>query len=119
MTIMIERLLPLEFADLEGLGAWCLPTEKQRQARRIESEVETVRGFYEAMLPRMPAVFDYFEVIPHGDLDRLAPEQRRLYQLATSFYEASHPIEMNWLRTDIDDAFPLERLSFLPPSSQR
>ncbi|MGH6991049.1 MAG: hypothetical protein ACREE3_14210, partial [Stellaceae bacterium] len=66
-----------------------------------------------------PAVFDYFAAIPHGDLGRLASPQRRLYQLAAAFYEASHPIEMRWRRTDIDDAFPLDRLGFLPPSNER
>jgi hypothetical protein len=115
-----ERLLPSEFADLEPLAAtWGLSTEQARQARRVTSELDAVRAFYETMLPRMPAVFAYFDRIPHGDLDRLSPDQRRLYQLAAAFYEASHPIEMNWRRSDIDDAFPLDRLGFLPPSSQR
>ncbi|MCL2429070.1 MAG: hypothetical protein FWD12_07540 [Alphaproteobacteria bacterium] len=117
---MSERLLPPAFADLEPLAAvWALPDERARQVHRVNAGLETVRAFYERMLPRMPAVFDHFEGIGHGDLDRLAPEEKRLYQLAASFYEASHPVEMKWQRTDIDDAFPLERLHFLPPSDRR
>ncbi len=117
---MTERLLPPAFADLEPLVAvWALPNEAARQVNRVGADLETVRTFYLAMLPRMPAVFDYFERVGHGDLDRLAPEDRRLFQLAASFYEASHPVEMKWRRTDIDDAFPLGRLRFLPPSDRR
>jgi len=117
---MTGRLLPPAFADLEPLVAvWALPNEEARQSKRVGADLEAVRSFYQAMLPRMPAVFDYFERIAHGDLDLLAPEERRLYQLAASFYEASHPIEMKWRRTDIDDAFPLGRLHFLPPSDRR
>jgi hypothetical protein len=117
---MTDRLLPPAFADLEPfVAAWGLANERARQHHRVATDLDTARQFYEAMLPRMPAVFDYFDRIGHGDLDRLAPEDRRLYQLAASFYEASHPIEMKWRRTDIDDAFPLERLRFLPPSDRR
>jgi hypothetical protein len=117
---MTQRLLPPAFADLEPLvAAWARPNEQARQANRVGADLETVHTFYRAMLPRMAAVFDYFERIGHGDLDRLAPEERRLFYLAASFYEASHPVEMKWRRTDIDDAFPLERLHFLPPSDRR
>ncbi len=117
---MTQRLLPSVFADLEPFAAvWALPNEQARQVNRARADLETVRTFYLAMLPRMPAVFDYFERIGHGDLDQLAPEERCLYQLAAAFYEASHPVEMKWRRTDIDDAFPLERLRFLPPSDRR
>ena len=117
---MADTTLPPAFADLEPfVAAWGLPTEQQRQQQRVRADLDTARRFYAAMLPRMPAVFDYFDRVPHGDLDRLAPPDRRLYQLAASFYEASHPIEMKWHRTDIDDAFPLDRLKFLSPSDRR
>jgi len=117
---MSDPALPPEFRDLEGLVAdWALPNEKQRQAKRVRSDREEVRRFYEAMLPRMPAVFDYFAKIQHGDVEQLSEESRRLFRLGAAFFEASHPIEMRWARTDIDDAFPLERLDFLPPSNQR
>jgi hypothetical protein len=116
---MSGQKLPSAFADLEPyVAAWGLANEQARQHHRIVSDLDTARAFYEAMLPRMPAVFDYFDRIGHGDIDRLAPEDRLLFQLAASFYEASHPVEMKWRRTDIDDAFPLDRLRFLPPSDR-
>jgi hypothetical protein len=115
-----DSLLPPEFADLEDfVSDWALPNEKLRQAKRINDDLQNVRGFYEAMLPRMPAVYDYLEKISHGDVARLSEPQRRLYQLGCAFIEASHPIEMRWQRTDIDDAFPLDRLGFLSPSNHR
>jgi hypothetical protein len=33
--------------------------------------------------------------------------------------EVSHPIDMNWRTSDVDDAFPSSRFEFLPPSSVR
>ncbi len=117
---MTDRSLPPEFADLEGfVAAWALPTERQRQAKRVGDELDAVRRFYEAMLPRMPALFDYFDKIPHGDQTQLPADALRLYRLGAAFIEASHPIEMKWRRTDIDDAFPLDRFNFLPPSDRR
>ncbi len=117
---MAENPLPPEFADLEAwVAEWALPNEQQRQAKRVASDLDTVRRFYEAMLPRMPAVFDYLDKIQHGDVAQLADPTRRLYLLGCAFIEVSHPVEMKWRRTDIDDAFPLERLQFLSPSNQR
>jgi hypothetical protein len=117
---MTERVLPSDFADLEPyVATWGLATEQQRQRQRVDSTLDADRAFYEAMLPRMPAVFAYFDRIPHGEIEQLEPADRRLFQLAAAFYEASHPVEMRWRRTDIDDAFPLERLQFLPPSDRR
>ena len=117
---MTDHSLPAAFADLERFVAeWALSTERQRQHHRVEADLDTTRQFYEAILPRMGAVFEYFDRIPHADVAKLPPEDRRLYQLACAFYEASHPIEMRWRRTDIDDAFPLDRLRFLPPSDSR
>jgi hypothetical protein len=116
---MSGRVLPAPFADLEPfVAAWGLPNEQARQHHRISSDLDTTRKFYDAMLPRMPSVYDYFVGIGHGDIEKLAPEDRRLFQLAAAFYEASHPIEMKWRRTDIDDAFPLDRMQFLPPSDR-
>lgn len=117
---MAETALPPEFTDLEPWVAdWALPNEQQRQAKRVGSDLDTVRRFYDAMLPRMPAVFAYLDQIQHGDVATLAEPTRRLYLLGCAFIEASHPIEMKWRRTDIDDAFPLDRLLFNAPSNQR
>jgi hypothetical protein len=116
----VTGLLPPEFVDLEPfVAAWALPTEKQRQAKRVGNDLDSVGQFYDAMLPRMAALFDYLDKIPHGNVAQLPENVLRLYRLGAAFIEASHPIEMKWRRTDIDDAFPLDRMNFLPPSDQR
>jgi hypothetical protein len=33
--------------------------------------------------------------------------------------ETSHPIDLNWQRPDIDDAFPVERMEYLAPIDMR
>jgi hypothetical protein len=111
--------LPAEFAALEPFTEWALPSERDRHRKRIAADLPTVRTFYDAMSPRMPAIIDFLDTIPVGDFDRQPAEVETLHHLALAFMEVSHPIDMNWRTTDVDDAFPTSRFEFLPPSSVR
>ena len=111
--------LPAEFAALEPFTEWALPSERDRHRKRIAADLPTVRTFYDAMSPRMPAIIDFLDTIPVGDFDRQPAEVKTLHHLALAFMEVSHPIDMNWRTTDVDDAFPTSRFEFLPPSSVR
>ena len=111
--------LPGEFAALEPFTEWALPSERDRHRKRIATDRPTVRTFYDAMFPHMPAIMDFLDGIPVQDFDRQPAEVRTLHHLALAFMECSHPIDMNWHTTDVDDAFPTSRFEFLPPSSLR
>lgn len=111
--------LPKEFAALEPFTEWALPSERDRHRKRIATDLTTVRTFYDAMFPRMPAIIDFLDTIPIATFDRQPAEVKTLHHLALAFMEVSHPIDMNWRTSDVDDAFPSSRFEFLPPSSVR
>ncbi len=105
--------LPSEFGDLVTWGPdWSLDTEKERHFKRIYSDLATVRDFFDAVNPRMDAIIGYLNKLNTLDPKQLAPADRNLYYLAATCIEMSHPIDMKWRGTDIDDKFPSERLIF-------
>lgn len=102
--------LPAGFEDLdEFVDNWALPTERDRNHARLESTMEEIRYFYDKMAPRMDAAVDYLNGF---EVDKMPEDARRLFQLALSFMEVSHAVEV-WGTPDIDDAFPADRLEFL------
>ncbi len=105
--------LPAKFKDLAHWGTeWSLDTEKARHFKRVYSDLDTVRGFFEAVNPRMDEIIGYLNTLNTLDPKQLAPADRNLYYLAATCIEMSHPIDMKWRGTDIDDKFPSERLIF-------
>jgi hypothetical protein len=56
---MTEHALPEAFADLVPFAEWSVPIERDRHRKRVVSDLETVRKFYDAMLPRMEAIITY------------------------------------------------------------
>lgn len=111
--------LPKEFAALEPFTEWALPSERDRHRKRIATDLRTVRTFYDAMFPHMNAIMGFLDKIPADDFDRQPAEVKTLHNLALAFMEVSHPVDMNWRTSDVDDAFPSSRFEFLPPSSVR
>jgi hypothetical protein len=105
--------LPTQFKDLAHWGAeWCLDSEKARHFKRVYSDLDTVRGFFDSVNPRMDEIIGYLNTLNTLDPKQLAPADRNLYYLAATCIEMSHPIDMKWRGTDIDDKFPSERLIF-------
>jgi len=105
--------LPSEFKDLAHWGPeWCLDTEKARHFKRVYSDLATVRPFFESVFPRMDAIVGYLNKLNTLDPKQLSTPDRNLYYLAATCIEMSHPIDMKWRTTDIDDKFPSERLEF-------
>jgi len=51
---MSTSLLPPEFADLEPFAStWCLATEPERWARRLETSFGDMQAFYDACFSRV------------------------------------------------------------------
>ena len=112
---MTDVALPKPFADLAPFADWILPTERERHRKRVTSDLATTRRFYDAVLPRMEAIVTYLNGRRWEDLDAA---DRNLFLLACAFMEVTHPIELGWKSTDIEDAFPYERLEFLSVSAR-
>jgi hypothetical protein len=84
--------LPKGFDMLEPLVAqWSLPTQNQRQAKRISASRGELRYFYDNMLPRLPAILEHVDKFPLG---QLPPASRRLFDLAQSLAEVAPHIEL-------------------------
>ena len=98
---MTERLLPKEFGDLEPYAAaWCLPTERERFAKRMASTMEEMQAFYDACFPRAEDAIAYCDKFP---LDDMPEDAEHLLQLLYSLIMASFPVEA-WRQPHIPDS---------------
>ncbi len=103
-----SRRLPEEFSHLERFSDWCLPTERERQYKRLGSDMGELREFYEAMFPRMEELVSYLNPLP---LDALSDEAQNLLNLCLSVVEVSNAVEM-FGQPGVIDGFDPER--FIP-----
>jgi hypothetical protein len=98
---MSTALLPGQFSALEPFAAvWCLPTERERFARRIASSMEQLQAFYDAFFPRAEEAIAYCEKFP---LDDMPADAQRLLQLLYSLVMVSFPVEA-WRQPRIPDS---------------
>jgi hypothetical protein len=108
--------LPAQFAALEPfVEVWALKTEQARHENLVAHSIADLRRFYDAMLPRMDEITLYLNRYP---LDAMPDEATTLFNMAMTFMESAHPIDLRWRTTDIEDKFPSERFTFLPPSNE-
>lgn len=107
---MNQAQLPAGFEDLEGfVEKWALPNERLRNHQRLDSSMEEIRTFYDAMVPRMDAAVEHLNQF---SVENMPDPSRRLFQLTLSFMEVSHAVEV-WGTPDIADSFAADRLDFM------
>jgi hypothetical protein len=98
---MTQSLLPAEFAGLEPFAAqWCLPTERERFAKRMSTSMDEIQAFYDAFFPRAEEAIAYCDQFP---LDELPDDAERLLQLLYSLVMASFPVEA-WRQPHVPDS---------------
>jgi len=108
------RRLPEPFSDLEVfVDDWALPTEQARFGKRLTSTLDEVRYFNDTIHPRMHDIIGYLNQFP---LDAMPPEEHTLLDLARSYMETSHPIDLGWKTIDLEDAFDPSRFTMREPS---
>lgn len=87
-----EALLPPEFADLEPFARnWSLPSENERQARRLASTFAELEALYDAVAPRAPEAIAYLDRL---DIDDLPEPARRLMHLLCSLITISYAVDV-------------------------
>lgn len=95
---MADALLPAEFSALESHAAtWCLATEPERWARRLQSSMEELRSFYDAFFPRAEAAIAYCDRFP---LEDMPADAQRLLQLLHSLLMVSYAVEV-WKQPEV------------------
>lgn len=110
-----KKLLPSEFRDLDKfVQEWSLATEQERCFKLLNTRLENLRVFFEAMQPRAEAAIGYLSQFP---LDNFQDDARTLYELLVTFIETAHPIELKWQNTTNTEALPPSRLRFNGPSA--
>jgi hypothetical protein len=92
--------LPTAFADLEPFAGWCLPTERERFAKRIASTMAELQAFYDAAFPRLQESEEYLRSVA---LDGISDEDRNLLWLFASLVTASFPVEV-WRQPRVPDS---------------
>ena len=98
---MAESLLPAEFSDLEPFAKiWCLPTERERYAKRLASTMDEMQSFYDALFPRAEEAIVYCDKFP---LDEMPEDAQRLLQLLYSLVMVSFPVEA-WRQPHVPDS---------------
>jgi hypothetical protein len=83
--------LPSDFADLEPFADWCLPSERDRYAKRLDSTMDELQAFYDAAFPRMADSVDYLKGV---ELDSISDEDHNLLWLFSSLVTVSFPVEV-------------------------
>jgi hypothetical protein len=93
-------MLPADFADLEPFTGWCLPSEKDRFAKRIASTMPELQAFYDAAFPRLQDSEGYLKSVA---LDGISDEDRNLVWLFESLVTVSFPVEV-WRQPRVPDS---------------
>jgi hypothetical protein len=95
----VSNFLPDQFEDLEQFIDWALPTERERNNKRIASTMPAIEAFYDAMLPRARAIVAYLDKFP---LDEMPVREIRLMNLLLSLAEVANAVEIFKQPTVID-----------------
>src|SRR5262245_61480692 len=93
-------MLPAAFADLEPFTAWCLPSEKDRFAKRIASTMPELQAFYDAAFPRLQESEERLRGVA---LDGISDQDRNLVWLFESLVTVSFPVEV-WRQPRVPDS---------------
>ncbi|KVR68973.1 hypothetical protein WL74_29285 [Burkholderia cepacia] len=118
MNTTTDALLPADFDDLASfVDDWAISTECDRYAKRLATPLGEIRDFYNAISPRMDEIMRHLGAYPATNLAALPECTLRLYRLALSYFEASHPIELHWSSPNLADSFPAERIIYQSPST--
>jgi|SRR5579862_3154901 len=105
----MESQLPKNFADLEPFVAqWALAQEAQRMQARWNGNMDQMKAFYNAMLPRIDHALDHLDTFGASELP---PAEQRLLHLALSLVEVANAVEV-FSKPAPYNAIPAER--FVP-----
>ena len=102
---MSTAALPAEFSDLEYYSEWALEHRKDRFKKRLNTPMEQITAFYNAMVPRIDAIVKYLNQKPLKDLN---VTEKSLLSMALSLIEVSRCIE-RWNAPD-SGAFGADKL---------
>ena len=95
----MSGLLPDQFQDLETFMEWALPTERERNNKRVASTMSAIQAFYDAMQPRARAIIAHLDKF---SLNEMPARETRLMNLLLSLAEVANAVEIFKQPTVID-----------------
>jgi hypothetical protein len=93
--------LPEEFADLERFTDWCLPTEEERYAKRLNSTMAEMQELYDAGMERLEDIMVYVDA--RFPLEGMPEDAKALVHLGQSIVMVSFPVEV-WKQPRVLDS---------------
>lgn len=106
--------LPTEFAELEPFTArWCLPDSPSRMRAMAAAEMTDLTDFYDAMMARLDTIVEHLDQFP---LDAMPPREQALFELALTFAEVAHPVDLQWRVSEPGELFAADRINLVGPS---
>ncbi|MBO0855582.1 MAG: hypothetical protein J2P18_17665 [Nocardia sp.] len=89
---MSERKLPPAFSEFEEFArTWCLATESERWAQRMNSSMPEMVAFHDAFLPRLDDAISYCDKFP---LEELPEDALNLLYLVYSLAMVAMAVEI-------------------------
>lgn len=92
--------LPREFADLEMFSQWCLSSEAERYQKRLNSSMNEMQAFYDAIAPSAEEAIAYCDKFR---LDDMPDDVVNLMHLLYSMIMVSFPVEC-WKQPRVPDS---------------
>lgn len=87
-----ENMLPEQFRDLEPFApTWAIPDANRRYQRRLDSSMEELQAFYDAVMPRGQEMLDFLDQF---ELDDLPETALNLARLLSSLSFVSFSVEL-------------------------
>ncbi|MGH3640926.1 MAG: hypothetical protein ACRDUX_18055 [Mycobacterium sp.] len=93
-------MLPSEFADLERFSDWCLPSERERYAKRLNSSMLEMQAFYDAVTAIAEDAISFCDKF---SLDDMPEDVLNLMHLLYSMIMVSFPVEC-WKQARVPDS---------------
>ena len=82
--------LPKGYEDLQAWSDWCLADIDARRDRRINSSMEDIDAFYDAVLPHMG---DALALLHQTPVDKMDPASENLLNLLLTMAEIAPAVE--------------------------
>ena len=107
---MQQRDVPERFAALRPFIAdWALGSEEDRYRKLHASTITQLRTFYDVVMAQLPEMLEYLKKCP---LNGMPPDAQTLFDLAMTFAETAHPIDLKWKDVDFAGAYDWRKMEF-------
>jgi hypothetical protein len=91
---------PAQFAAVEPYADWALPSEADRYAKRLASNMDELRAFYDAAMPLLESEADYLKNV---SLDGISEADVNLLRCLEALVTVSFPVEA-WHQPYVPDS---------------